>query len=444
MIGNRIIIMVFVAVLFPVIATAQFFEKQKVVVWEIRDNNNDVKVSPAAKSMIRFSIVDAFVESRNYEAFEANMNDVDSYIVSNGLTKSPKDIAKAVGEIYNVDYVLFTNMQVLEHSTSRDEYKFLLTTQLLSTVTQKNEKVAYHEMKSDINVIPSACATLLGKLLGEQLTPQTPSSQTPSMQFRQPQQSYSQSGYQQPYQSGPQDYVEQNLGLNMKMVYVEGGTFQMGATSEQSNADSDEYPVHSVTVDSYYIAATEVTQAQWQAVMGSTIHQQASKAGYSVKSVGPDYPMYYVSWDEAQAFCRELSNITGKTYLLPTEAQWEYAARGGKKSRSNQFAGYYSVDAVAWYGSNSGSSQHPVGKLRPNELGLYDMSGNVWEWCSDWYGSYSSGAQFNPVGPSSGSDRVLRGGGWGASAWNCRVASRYGYSPSSRNFDIGFRVVCLP
>ena len=240
------------------------------------------------------------------------------------------------------------------------------------------------------------------------------------------------------------DYVESTLGLNMKMVYVEGGQFQMGATSEQSGAGSDEYPVHSVTLDSYYISATEVTQAQWQAVMGTTIHQQASKAGYSVKSVGSDYPMYYVSWEEARAFCSELSALTGKTYLLPTEAQWEYAARGGKKSRSSQYSGSYSVDAVAWYSSNSGGSQHPVGKLRANELGLYDMSGNVYEWCSDWYGSYSSNAQFNPTGPSSGSYRVNRGGSWYLSAGYCRVANRDRYGPSDRYGSLGFRVVCLP
>lgn len=427
--------MLFVVMFFPIIAAAQFFEKQKVVVWEIRDNNNDVKLSPGAKSMMRSGIVNAFVGSRNYEAFEANIDDVNSHIVAKGLTKSPKDVARVVKEMYNVDYVLFTNLQVLEHSSSYDDFRVLLTSQLLSTETQKNERVAYQEMKSDISDIPNACATLLGNLLGEQLIPQTSSPQAPSVQFQQP---------QQPYQSGPQNYVEQHLGLNMEMVYVEGGTFQMGATSEQSGHDSDEVPVHSVTLDSYYIAATEVTQAQWQAVMGSTIHQQASKTGYQVRSVGSDYPMYYVSWEDAQAFCRELSNITGKTYCLPTEAQWEYAARGGNKSRTNQYAGSFSVDAVAWYESNSGSSPHPVGKLRPNELGLYDMSGNLMEWCSDWYGSYPSSSQFNPVGPSSGSYRVLRGGGWYNSAGACRVAYRYSNSPSSRYDHYGFRVVCFP
>ena len=162
------------------------------------------------------------------------------------------------------------------------------------------------------------------------------------------------------------DYVESTLGLNMKMVYVEGGKFQMGATSEQIGADSDAYPVHSVTLDSYYISATEVTQAQWQAVMGTTIRQQASKAGFAPNGIGSDYPMYYVSWDEARAFCSKLSALTGKTYLLPTEAQWEYAARGGKKSRSSQFSGSHSADAVAW--SSSNSQRLPLMSYKPSSL----------------------------------------------------------------------------
>lgn len=431
-------LILYLTVLCPFVASAQFFEKQKVVVWEIFDRNNDVKVSSAAKQMMRTGFVDAFVSSRSYEAFEVNIDDVKNYIKSKGWSVSPQNIAVAIRNMHKVDYVLFTTLKVLQHGASYDTYNMLLTSELFSTETQKTERTSYQELKSDINEIPVACATLLGKLLGEQIkvvSSPVQGSQPPSAgrQYNPP-----------AYNVGPQDYVESTLGLNMKMVYVEGGQFQMGATSEQSGAESDESPVHSVTLDSYYISATEVTQAQWQAVMGTTIHQQASKAGYSVKSVGSDYPMYYVSWEEARAFCSELSALTGKTYLLPTEAQWEYAARGGKKSRSSQYSGSYSVDAVAWYYSNSGGSQHPVGKLRANELGLYDMSGNVWEWCMDWKGSYSSNAQFNPTGPSSGSDRVLRGGSLYHREGYCRVAFRFSNSPSSRFVNLGFRVVCLP
>ncbi len=159
--------------------------------------------------------------------------------------------------------------------------------------------------------------------------------------------------------------------------------------------------------------------------------------------VGDNHPVYYVSWEEAQMFCRELSALTGKTYLLPTEAQWEYAARGGKNSRKYKYSGSYAIDAVAWYTSNSGSSTHPVKQKRANELGLYDMSGNVWEWCSDWYGTYSSSMQNNPTGASSGQFRVLRGGSWIFDAQDCRVSYRVNISPSFRG-SYGFRVVCLP
>ena len=179
--------------------------------------------------------------------------------------------------------------------------------------------------------------------------------------------------------------------------------------------------------------------------MGTTIHEQRIKAGYSfTNGVGSDYPMYYVNWEEAQEFCKKLSQLTGKTYVLPTEAQWEYAARGGVKSRGYKYSGSNTIGNVAWYSDNSSSSTHPVATKQPNELGLYDMSGNVWEWCSDWYGSYSSESQSNPTGPSTGSNRVLRGGSWCNSARNCRVSFRNYSYPSNRSFNDGFRFVLLP
>jgi formylglycine-generating enzyme required for sulfatase activity len=231
------------------------------------------------------------------------------------------------------------------------------------------------------------------------------------------------------------DFVETVKGLNMKLIFVEGGTFQMGATSEQgSDAESDEKPVHSVTLDSYYIAETEVTQAQWRAIMGT------NPSNFS----GDNRPVEKVSWDDAQEFCRKLSQLTGKTYTLPTEAQWEYAARGGKKSKGYKYSGRNSINDVAWYNDNSRSMTHSVKQKQPNELGLYDMSGNVWEWCSDWYGDYSSSNQTNPTGPSSGSFRVLRGGSWYDNAGYCRVSSRVSNDPSSRYDIMGFRLVCIP
>ena len=223
-------------------------------------------------------------------------------------------------------------------------------------------------------------------------------------------------------------YIETVKGLNMKMIFVEGGTFAMGSTS----GESDEEPVHNVTLDSYYIGETEITQAQWRAIMGT------NPSDYT----GDNRPVENVSWEDAQKFCKKLSELTGKRYVLPTEAQWEYAARGGNKSKGYTYSGSNSVGEVAKYDSSGGHSS--VKSKKPNELGIYDMSGNVWEWCSDWYGSYSSSAQSNPQGPSSGSYRVLRGGGWYNYSSHCRVANRYNSNPSNRYGGYGFRVVCLP
>ena len=225
-------------------------------------------------------------------------------------------------------------------------------------------------------------------------------------------------------------YVETAKGINLNMIYVEGGTFAMGSNSGKS----DEKPVHDVTLDSYYIGETEITQAQWRAVMGS------NPSSYT----GDNRPVESVSWNDAQEFCKKLSELTGKRYVLPTEAQWEYAARGGNQSKGYTYSGSSNIDEVAIYYSNSGSGHSKVKSKKPNELGIYDMSGNVWEWCSDWYGGYSSSSQPNPQGPSSGSDRVLRGGSWHGIASRCRVAYRHSYVPSITDHRYGFRVVCLP
>lgn len=225
------------------------------------------------------------------------------------------------------------------------------------------------------------------------------------------------------------------VDYGIEMVFVEGGTFKMGATSEQgSDADSDEKPVHSVTVSNFYIGKYEVTQAQWKAVMGD------NPSSFQ----GDNLPVENVSWDDIQEFIKKLNQLTGKTYRLPTEAEWEYAARGGKMSKGYKYAGSNNISDVAWYTNNSSSHTHPVGQKQPNELGLYDMSGNVWEWCQDWYGNYNSSSQTNPTGPASGSYRVLRGGSWGYIAGDCRGSYRYRYNPSNRSYDYGFRLVLLP
>ena len=221
-------------------------------------------------------------------------------------------------------------------------------------------------------------------------------------------------------------------GVSFTMVFVEGGTFTMGATSEQgSDADDDEKPTHRVTLSDYYIGETEVTQALWKAVMGSN-------PSYFK---GDNLPVEQVSYDDVKTFITKLNQKTGKTFRLPTEAEWEYAARGGGKSKGYKYSGSNNIDDVAWYYGNSNNKTHPVKTKRPNELGIYDMSGNVWEWCSDWYGAYSSSSQTNPTGPSSGSNRVPRGGSWYNFARYCRVSNRSDYYfPSHRINYLGFRL----
>ena len=229
-------------------------------------------------------------------------------------------------------------------------------------------------------------------------------------------------------------------GVTFTMVTVEGGTFTMGATAEQgSDAFDSEKPVHQVTLSSYCIGQTEVTQALWQAVMGSNP---------SCFQGDPQRPVEQVSWYDCQTFITRLNELTGKAFRLPTEAEWEYAARGGKRSKGYKYAGSNDINEVAWYYYNSyavGSGNpdygtHTVASKAPNELGLYDMSGNVWEWCQDWCGSYSSNAQNNPTGPASGSGRVGRGGGWYIDARRCRVSYRGSDDPSDASYILGLRL----
>ena len=215
-------------------------------------------------------------------------------------------------------------------------------------------------------------------------------------------------------------------GVSFTMVGVEGGTFQMGST----DGDSDEKPVHQVSVSSFSIGQTEVTQELWEAVMGTN---PSSFKGLKL-------PVERVSWNDCQTFITKLNQLTGKTFRLPTEAEWEFAARGGNSSKGYTYAGSNTIDDVAWYTSNSSSKTHEVATKQANELGIYDMSGNVWEWCSDWYGSYSSYAQTNPTGAGSGSHRVYRGGSWNRSARSCRVSCRDYYAPSGRYGIIGLRL----
>ncbi|HOK06313.1 MAG TPA: formylglycine-generating enzyme family protein [Syntrophales bacterium] len=228
-----------------------------------------------------------------------------------------------------------------------------------------------------------------------------------------------------------------DVTTGMSFVFVKGGCYQMGDTF--GGGDRDEKPVHEVCVDDFYIGKYEVTQGQWQRIMGS------NPSHFS--SCGDNCPVENVSWRDVQEFIRKLNNQSGKRYRLPTEAEWEYAARsGGKREKWSGTSDGSSLGDYAWYDANSGGQTHPVGQKRPNGLGLHDMSGNVWEWCQDWYGRnyYSSSGRDNPGGPSSGSNRVYRGGSWFNNAAAARAAYRYGYAPGIRDGHLGFRLALPP
>ena len=227
--------------------------------------------------------------------------------------------------------------------------------------------------------------------------------------------------------------LKETFTVKFVMVQVEGGTFKMGATPNMgSNPGRDEVQVHTVTLSNFLIGQTEVTQALWQAVMGDN-------PSYFV---GDDLPVERVCYHDCLDFIIKLNQLTGQKFRLPTEAEWEFACRGGNNSRGYKYSGSNNLGSVAWYGygGNSGNKTHPVGTKAPNELGIYDMSGNVWEWCADWYGDYSSGAQTNPTGPYGGSCRVGRGGSWDFNARNCRSSNRIIYEPTLRFYDLGLRL----
>ena len=229
--------------------------------------------------------------------------------------------------------------------------------------------------------------------------------------------------------------VEIADGVTLEMVWVAGGTFTMGnntaAPGMKVNYEASK-PEHPVTVDGFYIGRYEVTQAQWAAVMGSSP---------SYFSASDSLPVEQVSWDDAQQFCALLSQLAGNRFRLPTEAEWEYAARGGNRTHGYNFPGSNEMAECCWYCVNSGGHTNPVGRLAPNELGLYDMGGNVAEWCVDWMAPYDEGSAVNPRGPRNGDSRVLRGGHYNSTSPGCTVYDRGWYLPSGKYQFYGLRVV---
>lgn len=231
-----------------------------------------------------------------------------------------------------------------------------------------------------------------------------------------------------PAQTLPQPIME----LIHDMVRVEGGTFTMGATPEQGEeAFEDEMPAHKVTLSTFSIGRYPITQDQWEAVMGNNPSH----------FIGEKLPVESVSWFDCQEFAKKLSEMTGRHFRLPTEAEWEYAARGGKKGKRYKFSGGHILEQIGWYNENSGNTSHEVGKKSPNELGLYDMSGNIWEWVQDWKGDFTEDDQVNPTGPETGIERVCRGGGWNREIDRARVSYRGDDQPTLRYCSLGLRIV---
>lgn len=220
-------------------------------------------------------------------------------------------------------------------------------------------------------------------------------------------------------------------GVSFKMIAVDGGTFIMGSPENAPGSESDEYPAHKVTVSSFYLAETEVTQELWTAVMGN------NPSGYTDDA---QLPVESVTWNDCQQFIAKLNEITGDSFRLPTEAEWEYAARGGNRSKGYLYCGSDTLANVGWYKDNSEERPHKVRQLAPNELGLYDMSGNIWEWCSDWMGDYTAEDAVNPQGAAEGRSRIVRGGSWLVDAAICRPADRSSGAPRGGGCIVGLRL----
>jgi formylglycine-generating enzyme required for sulfatase activity len=405
---NRILKRIIVLSVILAFGSALTAQNKKVAVWETKCSDNSI--TPFQSTMVRGGMETAVANAPGYSGYDRASFDAilkeHSFQRSGSVKES--DI-KRLGEMAGVQYIIVPE-------ANADGSDFYIIVKMLDVETGEFGAAYDILCGSSASEIKAACSELGNKLFGG------------------PNKVFSQNKSNNRSQTNNADVITVTVaGVSFDMIKVEAGSFIMGCTSEQGgDCYGDESPYHRVTItQDYYIGKFEVTQELWEAVMGSNPSNWKAF----------DRPVENVSWNVVQEFCAELSRMTGKRFRLPTEAEWEYAARGGKKSTNAKYSGSSSVSNVAWYTDNSGSQTHPVGKLRPNELGIYDMSGNVWEWCQDWYGNYSSASQTDPQGPSSGSYRVLRGGSWNFIAGDCRVSRRSELAPGIRFDSIGFRLV---
>ena len=431
------IVLLFLLSTFFLVSYAQV---KKVAILETVDKVGDV--SYGILFQVRSSLTHAISSSPGYEGYDrVDMSAImgEHNFQRTGMVSDSQ--IKQLGQMTGAAYVLIAEAAIY------DEQNIIIAAKILDVekggvIASTPPSIANKDPMKMAEACKRICASLVGGNAGQSYNYSSNSSYT------------SQSSYGGYSTGGTNMTINLPSGDSFVMVYVQGGQFSMGCTNDQQGGcGSDESPAHFVTLRDFYIGETEVTQGLWQAVMGTSIYQQRDKANssYSLYGVGSNYPMYYVNHSEAEEFCGRLNNLLrsqlpqGYKFRLPTEAQWEYAARGGKKDRPSLYAGSDYIGEVAWYDGNSNNSTHPVKTKDPNELGLYDMSGNVYEWCADWYNSsyYSSSPTDNPKNLSSGSTRVNRGGSWYISAANCRVASRNNSGPGDRDGILGFRLVLV-
>ena len=424
---------------------------KKVAILETVDKEN--KVDYVHELMLRANLTKAITNTPGYEAFDRT--DIDQIMSEHDFQRTgmvSEEQIKRIGVMTGASYVL------IAEAAKADANNLFITAKIVDVETAKTDRTDNKLISINAEAIQRGCNELAFSLLGGVSQQASGNSQQTTVNRQQT------SGNTR----GNETFTVN--GVSFTMIKVEGGTFQMGATSEQgSDAESDEKPVHLVTLSDYYIGETEVTVGLFRKFINETGYRtDADKKGGSyiwngsdwvltsgvnwqcdvngkIRSASEDnHPVIHVSWNDANEFCEWLKQKTGKNFRLPTEAEWEYAARGGNKSKGYKYSGGNTIGNVAWYSGNSASVTHNVKTKSPNELGIYDMSGNVWEWCEDWFGDYSSGSQTNPTGPSSGSYRVLHGGSCYNYAKGCRVSIRFHSNPGSRHNNGGFRVVFFP
>lgn len=411
-------------------AISIFAQNQKIALLEPREGEESSSITGMEKAMVRGELRKAIVKIPGYEAI--TRADIDQMMKEHDFQRTgmvSDDQIKRLGIMSGADYICVSTL-------TKSNTEFYLEAYLihLESGTMSHPASQYGELVDGklANLFP-ACQSLAKELLtGKMVSNNAPIIKNDAYLIT---------------KHDKQSYIESAYGIDMNMVWVEGGEFSMGCTPDQGGeCNENEKNIRNIKLSGFYMGVLEVTQSQWEKVMGTTIYQQKSKAGYnSIYGVGANYPMYYINWNEANEFCRILSEKTGRKYSLPTEAQWEYAARGGQYAYNSRYAGSNRIEDVSWYSNNSKATIHPCGKKNANALGLYDLSGNVSEWCKDWYNSYYAPDNLSdPTGPLSGNFRIIRGGNWANGAQYCRVANRQFESPKNRSYRNGFRVVCIP